>query len=410
MSRRALVFFLAITGISFALGACGGSGGGGGSLTTPPDLPSTTGSGTGDGSTPPPAAMPSPPPSCGCTMIKEKPTKDKLLGGIAVGDDNNLYATTAVGVDIFNQQLNLLPSPSPAEARIRQTWPSVPKNSAPQGIVAQAGAAINVLGTIRGGTSSASGFIASSGPQPTPDSRPIVAQYNTDTDTWFNVSQGVFGDKWVSLSAPGGTSVFVVGDHFTSSKGWTGYLFGIGVGCISPSFTHPLGASTIGPDGNLWVATDPSLNSKSPSNIKTNPSMLFVVSPTTGAIKQSFTLPSGSHVSAMAAGGHAVWFTDDGLNDVGFVPIGGTGFTLIPLPDHGTAQAPVSITPDSIGRMWFTEFNGKRVGYVTPMTQLITLFKVTGAPIGIVGCVRGQNCPAQNVFFAEVAALGNASF
>ncbi len=409
MARRALVLVVAV--VSFSLVACGG-----GSTPNTTNLPSVNdpGSGTGNGGpTAPPGATPTPAASakpCGCTTIKEKHTKDKLLGGIALGQDNLIYATTAVGIDVFDQQLNLMPSPSPAQARIRDTWPTVPKNGAPSGLLASAGSTINALGTTPGTPgSTTTSFSLTSAPVPTPSSQPMLAQYNVVTKTWFNVSLGNFGDKWVSLASPGGTSVFVVGDRFAPATQWTGYLQGVGIGCISPLFAHPLGPSAIGPDGNLWLATDPSLNSNAPSNGK-NPSMIFAVDPSTGTIKLSFTLPNHSHVSAIAAGDHAVWFTDDGLNEVGFIPIGGSGFTLLPLPNAGTAQAPVSITRDSMGRMWFTEFDGKRVGYVTPATQQITIFKVTGTPVGIVGCVPGQTCPQQNVFFAEITALGAASF
>ncbi len=402
MSRRALGLFLFVAGMSF-IAACGGGGGG---SPTPPGVPSTGSGGSDPGSnaTATPSANP-----CNCVTIKEKATKDKLLGGITLGKDNHLYATTPVGVDIFDQQLDLLPSPGPAQARIRETWPSVPKNSTPQGALAATGSTINVLGNTPGGASSAVTSFAS-GPVPTPSSQPLLAQYNVNTQTWFNVSPGNFGDKWVSLAPLDSTSLFVVGDHRTANNGWTGFILGFGVACVSPVFSHPLGASSIGADGNLWVATDPSLNSKSPSDPQTNPSILYDVNASTGAIIHAYTLPKGSHVSAIAAGNNAVWFTDDGLNEIGEVPIGATNVTLIPLPNNGVAQAPVGISQDSIGRMWFTEFNGKRVGYVMPTTLQITVFKVTGGPIGIIGCVPGQNCPATNVFFAETAALGNASF
>lgn len=411
-ARAAHTHFLLIAAVSFALAACGG-----GSSATAPGLPGANGSGSGEGgggSTSSPSASPSP---CGCVKIKEVPTKDRLLGGIAFGQDNHIYASAPNGIDIFNLQLSLLPSPSPlpqARMRIPFTWPAVPKGSAATGPTISAGGTIGALGsapspTPKPGSSGLSAFDVTSGPKPTPSGVPMFAQFSLSTQTWATPSLGTFGDRFVSLSSPAGTSVFVVGDHLTSS-GWVGFLLGFGVACISPNFTHPLGPSTIGPDGNLWVATDPSLNSNKPSDPESNPSMLFVVQPSTGTIKQSFTLPKGSHVSAMAAGDNAVWFTDDGLNEVGFVVIGGTSFTLLPLPNAGTSQAPVSISRDSMGRMWFTEFNGKRVGYVNPPTLQIFVFKVTGSPIGIVGCVPGQNCSAQNVFFAENAALGDASF
>ena len=408
MSRRALVFFLFVTG-SFALSACGGGGGG-----STPQLPSDPGTtvGSGSNSNPGPGSSPSAPPaSCNCVMIKEKATKDQLLGGITVATDNHLYATTPVGVDVFDQQLDLLPSPSPAQVRVRETWPSVPRNSAPSGLLVATGSNVNVLGTTTtGGTGSEAGTLASAaGPVPTPSSQPLLAQFNVNTQSWFNVTPGNFGDKWVSLAALGTTSLFVVGDT-RGPNGWTGFILGFGVACVSPVFTHPLGASAMGPDGNLWVATNPALNSNSPSDPNTNPSILYAVNPSTGAIVHTFTLPKGSHVSAIAAGTHALWFTDDGLNEIGQIPIGASAPVLIPLPNKGTAQSPVSITQDSVGRMWFTEFNGKRVGYVNPATLAITIFNTKGGPIGIIGCVPGQICPPTNVFFAENAALGAASF
>lgn len=407
MSRRALIFFLVMTAFSLALSACGG---GGGSTPPQPSDSNPNGVGSGGNGNPAPGASPTTTPNCNCVTIKEKATKDQLLGGITLASDNRLYATTPVGVDIFDQQLDLLPSPSPAQARHRETWPTVPKNSGPIGLVVSTGQNVNVLGTTPGGTTTgATAFSETSGPVPTPSSQPILAQFNVNTGTWFNVTPGNFGDKWVSLAALGTTSLFVVADT-RGANGWTGFIIGFGIACVSPVFSHPLGASAMGPDGNLWIATDPSLNSNSPSDPNTNPSILYAVNTSTGAIVHAFTLPKGSHVSAIAAGTHAVWFTDNGLNELGEVQIGGSGPTLIPLPNKGTAQSPVSITQDSIGRMWFTEFNGKRVGYIVPSTHAITIFNTKGGPIGIIGCVPGQMCPPTNVFFAENAALGAASF
>ncbi len=408
MSRRALVLFLFIAGVSCSLVACGG-----GSPAPPAPVNSNNG-GSGSGNPAPGAEATATPSSspCGCNTIREKTTKDELLGGIAVGSDQKIYATTATGVDIFDSNLDLLPSPSPAaQSRTRQTWTSVPKNSGPSGVLIAAGSTVTALGTTTNGTTaSALEMPLAAGPVPTPSSQPLLEQYNIPTETWSLLRSGNYGDKWVSLASAGGTSVFVVGDHFTPA-GWQGFLLGIGVGCVSPVFTHPLGASAVGPDGNLWVATDPSLNG-SKNGTANNPSILYAVSPSTGQIVHSFALPNKSHISAIAAGSSAIWFTDDGLNSIGEVPTGGNSPSLIALPNNGNGQTPVSITPDSIGRMWFTEKDGKRVGYVTPATLQLTILRVTtrGNPLGIVGCVQGQNaCPRTDVFFAENIALGAAS-
>ena len=411
MVRRALVILVALVALAFS--ACGG-----GSNSTNPNLPSDnnggSGSGTGNGSGSPPPVNVTPDPSPTSTFF-EQPSKDTLIGGVAVGSDGNIYASTPNGIDIFGPQLTLLPTPSPLPQgqRIGDTWPAPPHNS-PIGPVVSSGSMINALGVQPSPKPVSGAMNLANDPVPAPSSQPLLAQYDITKNAWVNVTLGNMGDKWVSLASPGQGTVFVTGDHLTSN-GWVGFLLGFGISCVSPTFTFPLGPSAIGPDGNLWVATNPSLNGK--ADATANPSILYEINTSTGQIIHTFNLSKidfKSHVSAIAAGNNAIWFTDDGNNSLGFVPVGGSLNYPNSLPNQGTAQAPVSITRDSIGRMWFVERDGKRVGYATPGTTplLFTILKVTtrGSPLGIVGCVPGQHCPQTKVFFVEAnpATVGGA--
>jgi hypothetical protein len=430
MARRTLILLVAVVAVSLSA-ACGG----GSSGVTTPSAPSDGGSGSGAGNgtgngggngSAPPSAPPSPLPTA---TLAEQVVPDTLLGGVAFGSDGNLYAstTTPSGLNIYNPQLQLLPSPTPMPTMppgaVPFTWPTVPKNLTATGPTASSGTMVNALGTTTTTTTSGvlpfTDFNVGSGPKPTPSSFPALAQYNVSSRSWMPLTSqnfGNFGDRWVSLASPGQGVVFVIANHFSQGR-WTGSIVGFGIACVSPTIQFPLGPSAIGPDGNLWVATDPSLNSNAPSDPQTNPEILFDINTSTGEFMQFRLQSKGAHISAIAPGNNSVWFTDDGLNSLGFVPIGGTLMYPIKLPNQGVAQSPDSITKDSIGRMWFTEKNAKRVGYVVPngtLNPTITIFRqtLTGSPLGIIGCLPNQPCPqnaATNIFFAESKAIGSAA-
>jgi hypothetical protein len=399
MSRYATFVFAALV---LAVSACSGNP----TSSTSPFQVAPGGTGA---TSAPPTTTPCPPtPTPSPQAIKEKQFNDHFRGGIAIGADNLVYAVGQNSIDVFDQQLDSI-SQQVAQLRGRQTWPAPPKKLTPTGSVAAAGNTINAIATAP--TASPGGSQATSDaagvPSPAPSTRPALAQYDVTTHNWFNVSYGEPGEVWPSLTSPVANGVFVVGDRLTT-KGWAGFLQGFGIGCVSPSFTYPLGASAIGPDGNLWVATEPKLNANG-SNATSNPSMIFDVDVTTGTIKLSFMLPAGSHVSAISNGSSGVWFTDDGLDKIGFASLSGGAPTFFNLPNNGKAHLPLGISQDSSGAVWFTEFNGKKVGYIDPLSHQITEFNTTQGAHGIVGCIPGQVCPNMTVFFTEDTIIGSGT-
>lgn len=433
MARCALVLLVAL--ISFALGACGGGSNGGGA----PTLPNGDGNGNGNAnaSPPPASATPDPSPAASSGINEHPEPKATFLGGVALGTDGLVYATTTSppGINIYSPQLSPEPSPPsmPAASNrlVAQTWPTVPKKLAATGPVVAAGTIISALAsspTTTGGALGSEDLSASVGPMPTPSSFPALVQYDVNARSWIPLARqnfGGFGDRWVSLASPGQGVVFVVANRFTATPPqWVGTIIGFGIACFVPTFPTSLGASAIGPDGStLFVASDPPLNGK--EDPQTNPSNLYAVNTSTGAIEQTIRLDDlfhgkSSHVSSIAAGNDAVWFTDDAADAIGFVPMGSSSAQMINFNPH----RPEGITRDSFGRMWFTEHDGKFVGYVTPNgtnnppVTIVKTKKLTGqtvgSPLGIVGCSRipGQPCAqTSNVFFVEQnpSVVGDAS-
>ena len=379
------------------LAACGGASGSsdGGTAALPPSqLPGNTG-----------AATSSAPPLTPASNPTEKPLKDTLRGGVAVGSDGLIYASGIAGLQVFNQQLNLFSSSSGVAASPSDTWAHSP-GLVPAGPVLAAGNTIEALAVLPNPKNAASTTMIT----PLPTSEPALAQYDVPTKTWFNVSFGFPGNLWVSIALSPFSQAFIVGDTLMPT-GWVGMLVPVSaVACVQPAFTNPLGASVGGPDGKLWIATDPSLNSTKPSD-SSNPSKILVVDPSVGSILRVYTLPAGSQIRGMASAANGVWFTDEGLNAVGLARTSG-GFTIFPLKS-GKGRAPMGITQGSDGAFWFTEFNGNTIGRIDPVTDAITEFKVPTAnahPNGIIGCNANSPCVKGAVFFTEDHALGKLRF
>jgi len=266
------------------ISGCGG--GGGSSSSTVPTLPATQ---RGDGST---SAAP-----VSVTFTKHD-TTDTLTGGLTIGDDGSLYATTPTQLDIFSPY-----TPLKAAYRHILTWPVIgglaPTNQTKDGT----GDSVWTLATQTGGTSTAS-LVGSA------TTTPVIVVYSIATAS-FTVIPGTPGDSYVGEAAGGDHPTFISANT-PSPGGVTGYVFG--VGCLS---THIPFDVALGPitfrhaDSHLYVATDATLN-------PTTPSEILSLDSNTGAKFPPVVLPAGSHVTDITEGSDGnVWFTDAGLNSIG---------------------------------------------------------------------------------------------
>jgi hypothetical protein len=217
----------------------------------------------------------------------------------------------------------------------------------------------------------------------------------------------------------------IVGDR-PSTSGFVGFLAFPIAGCAPPPFSFivdgpplfpgpivPFGASAFDNSGVIWIATDPALNSKAPSNPR-NPSEIFAFDLNTFQVKHTVRLPAGSQVNGMVLGpDNAIWFTDGGLNEIGRVAQNGT-VTAFPLRT-GAGLEPQGITVGTDGALWFTELHGNRIGRITTSGVITeTNVPTTNAqPKGIIGCQNGNPCPAPStraVFFTELQRVGKVTF
>lgn len=351
------------------------------------------------------AAAPKPTPT-----VTDKGIKDTFRGGVTVGADNLVYASGSVGLQQFTQDLSLITPSSIALADASvppDTWPVSPKGSTPSGPVATSGTTVSALGVV--GTSTSA---LSLRPECGCVLQPFLAQYNVQTKTWFNVVMGKPGDKWVSLSAvPNGGGFFVVADTPTSAGGFSGIIIPVGPACGGDTALNlPLGVSTVGPDGNVWVTVDLSLSGISP--ITATPEIL-VVDPNQHRIVRTYTLAGGSHVTSLVSTATAVWYTDGGRNEIGQIPLGSTGPPNTFKIKSGSGQQPMEITVGTDDAMWFTESNGNKIGRIDIATKTITEFKVptpNSHPHGIYGCTTSGPCVTGKLFFNEDHGVGRVRY
>lgn len=95
----------------------------------------------------------------------------------------------------------------------------------------------------------------------------------------------------------------------------------------------------------------------------------------TGPSLTEFSLPASSFPSVIEPGlDGAVWFTEEGANEIGrMAPDGTLAQFVVPTPNAGLAG--VAWGPD--GNVWFAESNASRIGRLNPATGQITEFSTT---------------------------------
>lgn len=393
--KRLLYLSVALTAVLAA--SCGGGAGGGGGIVP------------GSQNSLNQVAAPKPAPT-----VTDKGTGDTFRGGVTVGADNLVYASGKIGLEQFTPDLVLITPPpvALADAMAPDTWPVSPKGSLPSGPVSTSGTTVGALGTV-GTTVLASGLPLQ--PECACVLQPFLAEYDVVLKRWNNIVMGTPGDKWVSLSAvPNGGGFFVVADTPNGSGGFTGVIIPVGPACGgNTTLNLPLGVSTVGPDGNLWIAVDFSLNGVSPPTATPE---IIVVDPNQHSIVKSYTLSAGSRVTSLVSTSNAVWFTDAGLhagfNAIGEIPLGATSPTIITIKS-GKGQEPMGITLGTDGALWFTELNGNKIGRIDTTTTAITEFKVPRAnshPKGIYGCSTTGPCVPGKLFFNEDHAVGKVTY
>src|SRR6266704_1342310 len=147
----------------------------------------------------------------------------------------------------------------------------------------------------------------------------------------------------------------------------------------TPTANSGPGASTAGPDGNLWFNEGTAIGRISPS----------------GTITE-FPLPTANSViPGITAGPDGnLWFTETSGNKIGRISPSGT-ITEFPLP---TAQSrPLGITAGPDGNLWFTETSGNKIGRISP-SGTITEFPLHSSPPEGTGITAG---PDGNLWFTE---------
>ncbi|MGZ3496959.1 MAG: Vgb family protein [Vulcanimicrobiaceae bacterium] len=337
-----------------------------------------------------PAAGPSPSSQ---TSIHEFGTNDTLLGGMAIGSDGNLYASTTVAVDIFAPKK--LTSTLSLRSVRPLTWPNVHALVPTGAVSAGPNGTVFALGQLSGTPPPASASIAANAVHVSSEASvftPALAMYTIATGVWGPVNYGTPGDVYEDLTE-GTDGAMWVSVNTPTPKGLAGFVFTTKAGCAVPHFLAALNSILTGPDGAIWVASDPGLNEQSPSQI-------YRVDPANGFVTQTVTLPAHTEVAGMTAGPDgAIWFTDAGLNQIGRLSLAGEArFYPIPTAD----SKPLAITTGCDGALWFTENAGNNIGRIT------TAGAITEFPVPTPNADLGEIVPCLDsaLFFTEKHAIG----
>ncbi len=318
-------------------------------------------------------------------QITEYATTDTLLGGLTIASDGNIYASATTGLDIF----------SPATGTIHQsvavrpqTWPVIP-NASPTGAVTSFPGTVTALGS-QSPTATPS-MQAAVTTQSSNAATPFIATYAIVTKTFTEV-YGAPGDLFEDVTQTADGSTWVTADRPTSN-GFTGFIFTTKANCSPPTVADAIGKITLGADNFIWFASDPPLNSNTPS-------LIFRLDPSSGALVNTFTLPANSIVADMTPGPDgALWFADRGLNKIGRLANDGTmTFFAVPTANSGL----FGITTGCDGALWFTERGANQVGRLTT-TGTFTEYPVPTANAGL-GEIAG--CLNNAMYFTETHAIG----
>lgn len=219
----------------------------------------------------------------------------------------------------------------------------------------------------------------------------MLATLMLSTQSWTQVF-GPIGDLFEDVvDSPDGTP-WITADRPTPS-GLLGYIFTTKAGCTGPVLGDALGAITLGADNFVWFASDPTLNSQTPSQI-------FRLNPANGQVVNTYTLGTNSIVSDLSAGPDgALWYADSGLNEIGRVATDGA-ITHYPVPASNSGLFGIANGCD--GALWFTERKANKIGRITT-SGTITEYTVPTANAGlgeIVGCLGNA------LYFVETHAIG----
>jgi streptogramin lyase len=207
-----------------------------------------------------------------------------------------------------------------------------------------------------------------------------------DKDMWVTVRRGVASEPGaiMRITPAEEEETFTIGNTQTPS-------------CCEGNSPGPE-AIAAGTNGELWF-TDSRPNSSGD---------IFIGSITTAGVVTQHVVPTGSAtdlpVSSSPMGiapglDGSVWFTDDGVNELGENLIGkispsGT-ITEYPLPPVGSAPAAIAL--GSEGDMWFTEPGIEKLGRITPSGE-VTEFSaplIAGGPESLIQGADG------NIWFIE---------
>lgn|GEM_PF-2579032 len=326
--------------------------------------------------------VPSPtPPGSGGTQnsvrITEYPTTDTLLFGLTIATDGNVYVSTTVGVDIFTPGSGII---HPAAARVirPQTWPVIP-NSSPTGAITSLGSTVSALGS------------QTSSGQSSGVATPFLATYTISTATWTQVF-GPGGDLFKDVvQSPDGTP-WITADRPTSN-GLLGYIFTTKAGCTTPVLGDAIDKITLGADNFIWFASDPRLNSSTPSQI-------LRLDPSNGQVVNTYTLGEGSVVADLTAGPDgAIWFADSGLNEIARLSTDGT-VKHYPVPTANSGLFGIATGCD--GAIWFTERGANKIGRITTSGSIAEYAVPT--PNAGLGEIAG--CLGNALYFTETHAVG----
>ncbi|MBV9270699.1 MAG: hypothetical protein JO165_06370 [Candidatus Eremiobacteraeota bacterium] len=312
-------------------------------------------------------------------------TNDTLTGGLTIGDDGSLYATTPDGIDIFSPY-------TPFQSAIRHllTWPVVP-GLKPLGHTQRGtGDTVWTLATQGGSTSSPSTLGLTT-------ATPVLVVYEIKNAS-FTVVPGTAGDTYAGLTAGADHPTFVSANT-PASNGAKGYVFGVSCLQTKVFFNPPLGPIAFHhADSRLYVATDPTLGPNTPSEI-------LSLDSNTGQKFAPIVLPAGSRVTDITEGSDGnIWFTDAGLNEIGMLQNGVVSYFTIPTPN----ALPERITGENAGALWFTENAANAIGRIRLDGSIIEypVPQPSANVIGIAACGQCQN----KVYFTETHAIGRVTF
>jgi len=141
----------------------------------------------------------------------------------------------------------------------------------------------------------------------------------------------------------------------------------------------------IGPGGTLWVVDQGS-----------GTGSLVRYAPSGAGLPAAHLLPLGSTPNVVTVGpDRAPWFTDQGLNAIGRMTVGGR-VTVYPLPTRDAVPDYIAVGPD--GAPWFTELKAGKIGRIDMRGRITE--RAAYVPRG-----RGMPADANGVYSAHPTGI-----